>query len=179
MKDEWPRIIAPPFVSGILGVFLPLEVPGLLPLGPLPQPRGLVPQDRQQRHALRLDQLGHQPRHVERGIIAVKLADLEEIRVLTGDVRQLRNGDQRNREPSRGTPPRVSSSGRRSRSRIRDGREARLEARSSCDSHGSVFQRRLYSGCSIRPDIRVGLDQLDPPLDHSCDTPRATRPGSR
>ena len=47
-----------------------------------PQARGLVAEDRQQRDTFPLDQLGHQPRHIERGIIPIKLADLEEIRVL-------------------------------------------------------------------------------------------------
>ena len=83
---------------------LALQRPGVFPLLALAQARGLVAQDRQQRDAFRLDQLGHQPRHVERGIIPIKLADLEEIRVLTGDIRQLADGGQRDGELGRGFP---------------------------------------------------------------------------
>ena len=69
-------------------VFFPLQFPGLLPLGPLPQSTGLVTQDGQQWDAFGFDQLRHQPVHVERTVVAVHLADLHERPVLPGDVSQ-------------------------------------------------------------------------------------------
>ena len=79
-------------MRGVDCVFLPLERPGLFPLLALAETRGFVAEDRQQRDALGLDQLGHEAGDVESGVVAVELADLEEIGVLTGDVCQLADG---------------------------------------------------------------------------------------
>ena len=73
--------------------------PGLLPLLAVAQARRLVAEDRQERHTLGLDQLGHEAGDVERGVVAVKLADLVELGVLSGDVGQPADGDQRHPEP--------------------------------------------------------------------------------
>ena len=109
---------------GVDRVFLPLECPGLLPLLALAQARGLVAEDRQERDALGLDQLGHEARDVEGGVVAVEFADLEERAVLPRDVGEPADGDERDGEPGRGLAARRSS-GRRSRSRILGLKQAR------------------------------------------------------
>ena len=63
---------------------LPLEIPRPFPDLPLPQARGLVSQDRQERDRLALDQFGHQRGHVEVGAAPVEGGDLQEVGVAAG-----------------------------------------------------------------------------------------------
>ena len=142
-----------------------MQVPGLFPLLALAQARGLVPQNRQQRDAFGFDQLGHQPRHVECGIVPIKLADLEEIRVLTGDIRQLADGGQPGGKAGGGFPRVVHAAVEI---------EVGFETVEEPFAKGSLELRfpwlgippALVFGPLDECDVGIGLDELDPPRDH-------------
>ncbi len=79
-------------VELLAGVLAALQVPGLLPLGPLEQARRLVAQHRQVRHRLGGHQFLDERRHVEDGIVGVEGADLHEVGVGLGEGGELGAG---------------------------------------------------------------------------------------
>ena len=123
---------------------------------PLAQARGLVAQHGQERHRLGLDQLGDQPRQVEVGPAAIERGHLQEVGVVRGALGQcgatVSSGATASGRASSGP---ISS---RSSSHVRS-------ARCTWSSHGSRFQRRLYSGRSISAMFGFVSISVDPPLD--------------
>ena len=152
--------------AGVNRILAALQRPGVFPLLALAQARGLVAQDRQQRDTFPLDQLGHQPRHVERGIIPIKLADLEEIRVLTGDIRQLADGGQRDGESGRGFPLVVHAA-----VEVEVGfetvEEPGVEGTFELRFPGLGVPAAFVFGLFDEGDVWVGLDDFDSSFDES------------
>jgi len=117
---------------------------------PLAEAAGLVSEARgASARSRRRTKFSNQSGDVEREVVAVELADLQEVGVLPRDVGQLADGGPSAMASLAVGSPRHSFGVEVEVAFSRSSSHSR-RARSSCDSHDSVFQRRLYSGCSIR-----------------------------